>query len=1220
MSRLLVQSTLVFSLIFIGAGSLCHAQQQNVIPYIQSPDAATLGSFGDFDVSAYTGMPNISVPVFSLQEGDIPVNCELRYLSGGVKPSAHPGWVGQNWTLSVGGIVTRKVNGGVDEVANSLASLPGQSALLNQYAYLYNYSLLNNPSYTPWYGNSFIQYYYENLNPTNPNGSGQTAALSNLVNLAPDEFSFTLPTGVTGSFYLNHLGSWVVKTTSPTNLVVTNVATNSVTVDNTAAGQSLTVYRAIYTITITDGNGFIYTFGNSPTAIEFTRGARTQALPYNEDVVADAWYLTTIQSPTGNVVNFTYQRENNLYVQGVSYPSAETISLSNLTGAGGSYTAQQTMATYSAQVINPVYLTSISSRTFNVAFNISPSTQLAYPYKGSAFVSNNSTYFNYSDLEISDQVTTAVTGVVASLSVWYELNSIVVTDYNGATKDQYTFMYNNDPTQRLFLGEFRKKNLTTPTGADMVYHFTYNATPLPAYNSLQQDQWGYYNGILFPSTVTVGSSLMSNFVMNPYDAQAGILTNIIYPTSGTTTFNYEPNDYSYVLQKNGDAINLVSQTGIGGGLRIASIVNTDNAGNSYTTSYIYKKIVNGSPTVSSGVISGYNKIVYNVSIASSTPAPNYTPLATMAFLNYDDYGRCLDYTDGRDVVYSEVQEILPDGSSKIFDYSNSDNPQYMDQMPVNVFSDAFTLSNTAGGVAALVQSSLYSMYSYPLLSHSSMELERGQLLLERVYNAAGVLLQQTQNTYNSDPARFNNYVRSFDNYSLCAGNANTLVIERYFQAIKIYTYFPYLQSTTKTQYDQSGANPVTTTTTYAYDVVYRTRKSESYTASNGQPVSISYNYPNDNIPNLSVSAQAAQSAMAAANISAPLLEKIITRNGVQTGHERTDYGIFTGALGNFMKPVVFNQSVSTLAPEPRILYNSYDPYGHLQEEQKAGDLKHAYLWGYNNAYLVADVTGASYAAASAQVSSAAIANPASDAAMRTTLNALRSGLTSPAALVSTYTYAPLAGMTSKTDATGKTNYFLFDGLNRLSQVLDINSNVVKEFNYNFSFQGITYYNHELDAYYTPACTIYTTGVPYPYIVPAGTYSSNFSQAATDQQAANQAAALGQSTANSQGTCNPNIIGFNTITNSMNIAMTNTTTGLVYHFVVQAGANDVTEGNLPAGTYTVTGCQNATTGTFVFQIGNFLANGSGSTCITFNNVSIVNPGDGAVFINPVGQAQ
>ena len=1199
--RLFFRFLTVFVLKFLFLTNLSFAQQQNVIPYMQSPNAAGLGSFGNFDVSYFTGLPNISVPVFSLKEGDISVNCELKYLGGGVKPSAHPGWVGQNWSLGVGGIITRKVNGGVDEVANSQGS-PANQAKIDQWSYLVNYSLLS-PS--NWYTNSFIQNFWENT-ATNGNSSDWTKEPYP----APDEFAFTLPTGVAGSFYLNHLGNWVVQTKNPSNLKI-NVQTNSVTLNNYQDGTSINIYRAIYVITITDEAGFIYTFGNNPDAIEFSRGPRNQlpiALPFNEDVVANSWYLTKIQSPTGNIVNFTYSRHENIYVQNVAYPSAETISSTSLLGAGGAYYSQQTTASFSGQVISPVYLTQISSRSFNVNFTISKSTQLNYPYQN---VFKSST-FNYGDLEVNDWTQSTV-NFVPTITAWYKLDLITVNDFNNVTREKYSFTYNNDATQRLFLGEFRKLNLAA-SNADIVYHFNYNCTPLPAYNSMQQDQWGYYNGNQFPNTVTLNSSLLNYFTMNNTYAQAGILQSIIYPTGGTTTFNWEPNDYSNVLQKSGNAINLVSQTGVGGGLRIASIVNNDNNGNTYTKSYVYKKITNGVAGASGGILAGYNKILYtNVPLAN--PA-----LVNMSFIDYDDYSKCLDYSNGRDVVYSEVQEVFPDGSYKLYDYSNSDNSLYRDEKPFNVYSDAFNISNAVGGT---ITSALTSSYSYPLLSHCSRDLERGQLLTEKSYTPGNVLIKQIQYVYNPDTTRFNNYVRCYDNYSVTASNGNNFTSERYFQAIKIYTYFLYLQSKTTTLYDQTGANPVSTTETYTWDINYRNKKTETFTSSDGLQSKINLSYPPDAISGLSTGALNAKNAMVTANITNIPLEKFIYKNNIQTGHERTDYAIFTGANGNFMMPSVFYKSVSTLALEPRIQYNSYDGYGHLLEEQKVNDVKHIYLWGYKNSYPVADITGSNYATVSSIVSASqsTLDNPSSDQALRTALNSIRTGISGSVAHVNTYTYTPLTGMTSQTDPTGKTTYYVYDGLNRLTLVQDINSNIVKEYSYNSSFQGKTFSNSVLVTYFSRSnCASLYQGSSVPYTVPQGRYTSTFSQCAADQAAANDAAANGPTNANTNGICYPAIEATSTIANTVTVKLTNTSTGSLYTYLIAANHSNQPLGYVPPGTYNINVCQNASTGQYVFQINNTLVNGNGATCFNVLNQLINTPSDGFMFVNPRGGGQ
>lgn len=105
-----------------------------------SPNAAGFGKFGVMDITPFTGLANIGINVFSLKAGDIPINCDLRYFSAGVKPNEHPGWVGQNMSINVGSLVSRKVNGGVDEVSVSTTRTP---SINNAYAYLYNYNLLN---------------------------------------------------------------------------------------------------------------------------------------------------------------------------------------------------------------------------------------------------------------------------------------------------------------------------------------------------------------------------------------------------------------------------------------------------------------------------------------------------------------------------------------------------------------------------------------------------------------------------------------------------------------------------------------------------------------------------------------------------------------------------------------------------------------------------------------------------------------------------------------------------------------------------------------------------------------------------------------------------------------------------------------------------------------------------------------------------------------------
>jgi len=56
------------------------------------------------------------------------------------------------------------------------------------------------------------------------------------------------------------------------------------------------------------------------------------------------------------------------------------------------------------------------------------------------------------------------------------------------------------------------------------------------------------------------------------------------------------------------------------------------------------------------------------------------------------------------------------------------------------------------------------------------------------------------------------------------------------------------------------------------------------------------------------------------------------------------------------------------------------------------------------------------------------------------------------ALMSTYTYDPLVGVTSSTDAKNQTTYYEYDGFQRLLNIRDHNGNILKSYDYNYAPQ------------------------------------------------------------------------------------------------------------------------------------------------------------------------
>ena len=58
-----------------------------------SPTAANLGKYGDIPVSYYTGLPNVSIPIFNVTGNELSVPITLSYNYNGFQPSQKASWV-----------------------------------------------------------------------------------------------------------------------------------------------------------------------------------------------------------------------------------------------------------------------------------------------------------------------------------------------------------------------------------------------------------------------------------------------------------------------------------------------------------------------------------------------------------------------------------------------------------------------------------------------------------------------------------------------------------------------------------------------------------------------------------------------------------------------------------------------------------------------------------------------------------------------------------------------------------------------------------------------------------------------------------------------------------------------------------------------------------------------------------------------------------------------
>src|SRR3982750_459283 len=68
-----------------------------------SPNAAAFQKYGEIPVSPYTGIPDISVPVYTVQFRDISIPITLSYHASGIKVNEESSQVGLGWSINTGG-------------------------------------------------------------------------------------------------------------------------------------------------------------------------------------------------------------------------------------------------------------------------------------------------------------------------------------------------------------------------------------------------------------------------------------------------------------------------------------------------------------------------------------------------------------------------------------------------------------------------------------------------------------------------------------------------------------------------------------------------------------------------------------------------------------------------------------------------------------------------------------------------------------------------------------------------------------------------------------------------------------------------------------------------------------------------------------------------------------------------------------------------------------
>lgn len=142
---------------------------------------------------------------------------------------------------------------------------------------------------------------------------------------------------------------------------------------------------------------------------------------------------------------------------------------------------------------------------------------------------------------------------------------------------------------------------------------------------------------------------------------------------------------------------------------------------------------------------------------------------------------------------------------------------------------------------------------------------------------------------------------------------------------------------------------------------------------------------------------------------------------------------------------------------PQLEISLYDSYGNVREFKDLSNSSNIYLWGYGGQYPIAEIKNSTYAEVVAVLTQPVIDNlnltthteATMETLVKTAADKLRSDSRLSKAMVTSYTYKPLVGMTSKTDARGIKETYTYDGMQRLRAVLDHVNNVNRSFDYHY---------------------------------------------------------------------------------------------------------------------------------------------------------------------------
>lgn len=966
-----------------------------------SPNAASLGKYGEIPVGLYTGIPTISVPIYEVNTGSLKLPITLNYHAGGIRVEEMASWVGLGWSLNAGGVISRQVRDMPDEFVGGY---------LSTYRDIYKFIAGMSPLDQQTYFNN-ISTYAEDCQP--------------------DLFSFNFG-GESGQFFFDTTGAVIQMPKTRNKFEFGNfLGTNN------------------WKVTDINGNQYFFTDQEITDAEPVSDGALPQtALPN----AVTSWYLTEMVNALGtDTIEFQY----NISLTSFNTITSQTKYISN--SASSTCTKQQDDNT-SNNTITGYRLSKIIFKNGSVTFNASGQDRCDFPGDyalSSISINDNNSHLNQTFQLYQSYVTTNGSPCDQNHpeNTRLFLDSILISTGQQPI-ERYKFAYNKTITlpSRLSYnqdhwGYYNGANNGTDfiplTDLETIAGATLLVTGADRGANPSYSQGGILQSITYPTGGSTQFEYENNTIKNP-PSSLGLVT-------GTRSFFINPNnnpggtgprlyiDTTFTVSDNFQGLGGVNATitlNNGGGdcatsvslsCPLVNISGPNNTGGYITSSQPmflpegnYEVTVDLTGVTDPSIIQGfYFSIVWNYQTTQPDSVQNDFVVGGVRIKSITNYNADNSIAQVKKYTYVDIDSASAVSSGTLLSY-----PQYIGTLAVFVSTNndplgsiacSFITVSSGSNLPLLETQNSYVGYKYvqeylgqngeygkniyeytspeqipdrlilnfPYPPATTFDWKRGQLLHQWSYKFNGAdqsysLVQEKVNTYSDADASVVQGLKIGQNDLTIQTPLDGPVYETAQYSTEA-SWFPLISDTTRL-YDQGNPGLFSQVVhNYAYNHSYFLPISDTTTNSKGQIEITNTEYPLDFV-GLSTNdpLTAGIAGLQGKNIIAPVIERYTIRQNPDGTNARITQAVITsykpdrplrdsvwaiepagdGVTGFTPASVNGGAIVKSNMYVPQIVFPKYDHLGNTIEQKKAYDLTTTYLWDYLGEYPVAEVKNA----------------------------------------------------------------------------------------------------------------------------------------------------------------------------------------------------------------------------------------------------------------------